>query len=371
VQEVWGQEDDSPAPPVTLAADLPPREPEHDGEPVFTQDALDDLDAPPRGALCNVVGVKYHLSGKVYDCDAGELSCVRGESILIDSERGPVLAMVAFASMRRHVDQPLQRVLRKADDRDLERARQNEGKSAEYLRAARERVRERRMNIKMFRVELAQQGSKATFYFSCDDRVDFRDLVRDLSTRLHLRIEMRQIGARDEAKMVGGIGSCGRELCCTTFLPRFDPVSIKMAKDQGLVLNPSKVSGQCGRLKCCLVYEQAAYSELRKGLPKLGKRVITPAGEGRVSEVDVLRRRIRVSFAPGEFEVFPAEAVTPVVIPPPEPRGGKRLLPVVAADDHDHDDEPDDASQDGHGDAAADAAPTPPDDAPPDDPAAT
>jgi hypothetical protein len=139
------------------------------------------------------------------------------------------------------------------------------------------------------------------------------------------------------------------------------------------VLNPSKVSGQCGRLKCCLVYEQAAYSEMRKGLPKLGKRVVTPAGEGRVSEVDVLRRRIRVSFAPGEFEIFPAEAVTPVVIPPPEPRSGKRLLPVVAADDHDHDEdhEHDDASHDGHEAAAPDAAPPPPDDAPPDDPAST
>jgi cell fate regulator YaaT (PSP1 superfamily) len=126
---------------------------------------------------------------------------------------------------------------------------------------------------------------------------------------------------RDEAKMVGGIGSCGQELCCTTWLPEFVPVSIKMAKDQGLVLNPTKVSGQCGRLKCCLVYEQATYAEMRKGLPKLGKRVITPTGEGRVVEVDVLRQRIRVAYGPGESTVHPAGDVKPMF--PPQTQGGR------------------------------------------------
>jgi cell fate regulator YaaT (PSP1 superfamily) len=139
---------------------------------------------------------------------------------------------------------------------------------------------------------------------------------------MHARIEMRQIGARDEAKMVGGIGSCGRELCCSTWLPAFVPVSIKMAKDQGLVLNPSKVSGQCGRLKCCLVYEQDTYKELRKGMPKVGKRVTTPAGDAKVVELDVLRQRVRVWFDEGGSETFPADVIKLIAPPgaaPPAP----------------------------------------------------
>jgi cell fate regulator YaaT (PSP1 superfamily) len=150
--------------------------------------------------------------------------------------------------------------------------------------------------------------------------VDFRDLVRELSTRHHLRVEMRQVGARDEAKLVGGIGSCGRELCCSTFLPRFAPVSIKMAKHQNLVLNPTKVSGQCGRLKCCLVYEEANYVEAAKSLPKQGKRVSTPDGAGRVGDVDVLAGRLRVYFEDRAPKVYQAAEVT--VLAPPAPDRG-------------------------------------------------
>jgi hypothetical protein len=166
------------------------------------------------------------------------------------------------------------------------------------------------------------------FYFASEERIDFRDLVKDLSSRLHARIEMRQIGVRDEAKMVGGIGSCGRELCCSTFLPAFQPVSIKMAKDQGLVLNPSKVSGQCGRLKCCLVYEQDLYKEMKKTLPKVGKRVSTPAGDGKVVELDVLRQRVRVWFDEGGSETFPGEVITLLAPTTPPPRAGKPPRPV-------------------------------------------
>nr|MBP6849912.1 hypothetical protein [Kofleriaceae bacterium] len=144
-----------------------------------------------------------------------------------------------------------------------------------------------------------------------------------------------QVGARDEAKQVGGIGSCGQELCCSTWLPEFVPVSIKMAKDQGMVLSPTKVSGQCGRLKCCLVYEQATYAELRKGLPKLGKRVITASGEGRVVEVDVIRQRVRVAFGPGESQMMPASEVKPMF--PPQ---GKPGAPAP-----EHDDEPDEPAE--------------------------
>jgi cell fate regulator YaaT (PSP1 superfamily) len=225
----------------------------------------------------------------------------------------------------------LRRIIRRADARDLDNAERLAERAHEALRAAKERARARRLPLKMFRVDILPGGQRAIVYFSSDDRIDFRDLVRDLAHDLRLRIEMRQTGARDEAKLVGGIGSCGRELCCTTFLPHFDPVSIKMAKDQGLVLNPTKVSGQCGRLKCCLVYEEAIYREMRKGLPKLGKRVTTPAGEGRVAEIDVLRQRIRVAFEPGEFQTFPADAVA--ALPPPPQPPGKRVLPVVPPDE--------------------------------------
>jgi len=156
-------------------------------------------------------------------------------------------------------------------------------------------------------------------YFVSEERVDFRDLVKELSTQLGARVELRQVGARDEAKMVGGIGSCGRELCCSTFLPSFAPVSIKMAKDQNLVLNPTKVAGQCGRLKCCLVFENDQYVELRKGLPKVGKRVRTPGGDGRVVELDVLRQRVRIQFEDGPSEVFPANVVETLASLGPQP----------------------------------------------------
>ena len=173
----------------------------------------------------------------------------------------------------------------------------------------------------MFRVELHAAG-RATFYFAAEQRIDFRDLVRDLASKVHARVEMRQVGVRDEAKMVGGIGSCGRELCCTTFLPKFAPVSIKMAKNQNLALNPTKVSGQCGRLKCCLVYEEANYVEAAKRLPRAGKRVTTPDGVGRVGDVDVLRERVRVYFEDQPPKVFPAADVSVLAPPPGEPPRG-------------------------------------------------
>ena len=181
-----------------------------------------------------------------------------------------------------------------AEARDLARAESDQRRATEALAFARERAKARQLPIKMFRVEM--HGGRATFYFAAETRVDFRELVRDLASKVHARVEMRQIGVRDEAKMVGGIGSCGLELCCSTFLPKFAPVSIKMAKNQNLALNPTKVSGQCGRLKCCLVYEEANYVEAAKRLPRAGKRVTTPEGVGRVGDVDVLRERVRVYF---------------------------------------------------------------------------
>jgi cell fate regulator YaaT (PSP1 superfamily) len=214
------------------------------------------------------------------------------------------------------------RVLRRAEARDLDRLAAEERREVEALAFARERARARQLGIKFFRVDFAPSGDKTMLYFSSEQRVDFRELVRDLAARFHNRIELRQVGVRDEAKMVGGIGSCGQELCCSTFLPSFAPVTIRMAKNQNLALNPSRVSGQCGRLKCCLVYEEAQYIEAGKALPKLGKRVETPDGPGRVEDLDVLGGRIRVSFPDRPPATYGAADVKPAVTDASGPKLG-------------------------------------------------
>lgn len=296
----------------------PARDP--DGDDVFSDLAET---TPPRGQIANLAGVKFREAGTVYPFDAGSESYARGERVVVESDRGPIVGIVAVASRRAPIDEPLRRILKRAgaeEDRVRERLVKRE---REAFLLCREKVRERRMPMKLIRAELPLSGSKILFYFASDERIDFRDLVKDLSHKLHGRIEMRQMGARDEAKMVGGIGDCGRELCCSTFLPSFAPVSIKMAKDQGLVLNPARVTGQCGRLKCCLVYEHALYQEMRKGMPKVGKRVRTPGGEGRVVELDVLRRQVRVGFMEGGTQTFPAEVVE--AVNPPQPQGARTI----------------------------------------------
>jgi cell fate regulator YaaT (PSP1 superfamily) len=269
----------------------------------------------------SVAGVKLTPTGRTFACDAGGLALHKGDRVIIEDERGVELATVAVPSALRSAGAPLPRVLRLADARDLARAEANDRRAAEALAIARERARAHGLQIKVFRVELHHGGTRATFYFASEMRIDFRELVRELGTRTHLRVEMRQVGVRDEAKMVGGIGSCGRELCCSTFLPKFAPVSIKMAKHQNLVLNPAKVSGQCGRLKCCLVYEDATYVEAAKKLPKLGKRVTTPEGVGRVGDIDVLVGRVRVYFEGQPPKVFDAAEVQALHAGPAGPGG--------------------------------------------------
>jgi cell fate regulator YaaT (PSP1 superfamily) len=207
-------------------------------------------------------------------------------------------------------------VIRRAEDRDREKAAQEQKRQGEILAFARERARALKLPIKFFRVDPGQGGDRTLLYFSSEQRVDFRALVRDLASFVRGRIELRQVGVRDEAKMTGGIGSCGGELCCANHLRGFAPVSIKMAKNQHLVLNPTKIAGQCGRLKCCLAYEDPVYVELGKGLPKTGKRVETPDGLGRVDDVDVLRRKVRVSFPESPPKTYEAEEIRPLSRPP-------------------------------------------------------
>ncbi|HEY3352405.1 MAG TPA: regulatory iron-sulfur-containing complex subunit RicT, partial [Polyangia bacterium] len=312
------------APPIQLRDEpLEPRDP--DGEDVFAQ--LEEAPAPS-GHLCNTVGVKFRDAGKIHEFDCGDLALARGDRVVVETDKGLSIGLVSIPSARRLIGETARRVIRKADANDLRQEQRNERRELEALRYGAERVRERRLQMKLFRVEYMHGGNKATFFFSAEGRVDFRDLVKDLTNKLHTRIELRQVGVRDEARIVGGIGTCGRELCCSTWLPRFEPVSIRMAKDQNLVLNPQKVSGVCGRLKCCLAYEEETYRELRKGLPKLGKRVQTPRGEGKVQEVDILGRRVKVWFEGGPPQIFDAAEVQPVLPPgmspgprPGEPRG--------------------------------------------------
>ncbi len=335
----WGTLDDSATPPPAAAAAeaaAPERLPtpiaakearDPDGEDIFT---LADEVQVPAGTLANVAGVKFRDAGTIYEFDAGEVGYVRGDRIVVESDRGPLVGTIAVSARRLPVLDPLRRILRRAVETDERAKDKNAAREREAYLYCKQRIRDHRLGMKLVRVEYPLSSGKVLFFFASDERVDFRDLVKDLAAKLHARIEMRQIGARDEAKMVGGIGSCGRELCCSTWLPAFVPVSIKMAKDQGLVLNPSKVSGQCGRLKCCLVYEHDLYKEMRKTLPKVGKRVSTPAGNGKVVELDVLRQKVRVWFDEGGSEIFPPDVLT-VLVPPPQL--GKRGLPVVPNND--------------------------------------
>jgi cell fate regulator YaaT (PSP1 superfamily) len=325
----WGTDDPGPAPAIELRPDLP-ADPADDPDP-----STADLEGgEDRFAdQVNMVGVRLQSAGRIYWCDAHALVLARGDRVMVDGEKGTRLATVAIASAVKPArDQKLRRVTRRATPQDLAAEAESIAKAVDLLRMAKDRVKESRIPAKVFRVERHGQhrGGRVVVYYTSDERVEMREVVRDLGTATGGRVELRQIGVRDEAKLVGGIGSCGLELCCTTWLPEFVPVSIKMAKDQGMVLSPTKVSGQCGRLKCCLVYEQATYAEMRKGLPKLGKRVITARGEGRVVEVDVLRGRVRVGYGPGDSEVLAGGDVKPMF--PSGPSGTRPVEPEDTSD---------------------------------------
>jgi cell fate regulator YaaT (PSP1 superfamily) len=309
-KEAWGT-DDEPAQPIQLAADLPV-DPVDDPDPLTAEMTTG---AQLGDDIVNVVAVRFVPAGRLSWFDAGDGDYAPGERVMVDSDRGARLATIATVPQRKATrDRGLRRVVRRANEGDLRGERSGDEERTRALRVAKDAAEALRLPLKVFRVELfgALRGGKLNVYYTSDDRLDLRDFVREVANATGARLELRQLGVRDEAKMVGGIGSCGLTLCCTTWLPDFVPVSIKMAKDQGLVLSPTKVSGQCGRLKCCLVYEQAGYAEMRKGLPKLGKRVISQRGEGRVVEVDVLRQRVRVSYGPGDAEVLPASEVKPM-----------------------------------------------------------
>jgi len=259
--------------------------------------------------LARVVGVRFKRASRVYHFDAGPLECGPGDWVVVETERGMALGQVASLPCEAEPlpGQALKKVLRRAGERDILRYEQNCELEGYAFQVCLEKIREKGLPMKLVDVEYLFDGSKAIFYFTAEQRVDFRELVRELAREFHTRIEMRQIGVRDEAKLVGGVGPCGRELCCATWLTQFSPVSVRMAKEQDVALNPTKISGVCGRLMCCLGYEHEQYKREAKRFPRLGKTVETPRGIGKVVRRNVLEGTFVIQTREGEAEVSVAE----------------------------------------------------------------
>ncbi len=246
-----------------------------------------------------VVGIRFQEAGRVHIFDPGILRLSVGDEVIVETSRGVEMGAVIYGPrelLPQEASQPIHRVIRKATRKDRERLEENKEEEKRVLRVCSEKIKEHLLSMNLVSVEYLFDRSKYIFYFTAESRVDFRELVRDLASVLHNRVELWQIGARDETKVFGGLGICGRALCCTTFLKEFNPVTIKMAKEQSLALNPLKISGVCGRLMCCLRYEYETYREARSHLPKEGSSVITPQGRGRVVEVNALKETVLIEL---------------------------------------------------------------------------
>lgn len=275
--------------------------------------------------MIRVIIVKFRDGGKSYFFDPGELEINEGDGVIVETARGIEFADVV--SPVQEIDEgrvvaPLKGVIRVATDYDRELRDTNRAKEKDAFDICVRKIAEHGLDMKLVDVEYSYNGSKVMFYFTADGRVDFRELVKDLAGVFRTRIELRQIGVRDEAKMLGGLGSCGRPVCCKAFLSDFAPVSIKMAKEQSLSLSPTKISGICGRLMCCLKYEQDCYESMRKQMPRPGRDVRTPDGDGTVLENNVIteKTRVRVTLADGTFDVrdYPFRELTPLNTRHPE-----------------------------------------------------
>ncbi len=270
-----------------------------------------------RGDMIEIIGVRFKEVGKIYHFDPQGIEVEVGDKVIVDTVRGVECGVVAIKNRQMPKGESfhtLRPMVRKATAQDLANADFLKTKEANVLERCREKVAEHGLDMQLIDADYTFDGSKILFYFTAEGRVDFRNLVRELASMFKARIELRQIGVRDEAKMMGGLGVCGREFCCATFLSEFAPVSVKMAKDQGLSLNPSKISGNCGRLMCCLRYEQDAYEYLTTVTPKVGSYVNTPEGKGYIQEVSLLRGTVKVkldkvdlgvkSFSKGDIAVL-------------------------------------------------------------------
>ena len=248
--------------------------------------------------MAEIIGVRFKSVGKVYYFDPGELRVEKGARVIVETARGVECGEVAMGNRQiedQKLSKPLKKVMRLASPEDLKKVHDNAAKEKQAFKVCEEKIAKHKLSMKLVDVEFTFDNNKILFYFTADGRVDFRELVKDLASVFRTRIELRQIGVRDEAKMLGGLGICGRPFCCSTFLGEFQPVSIKMAKEQNLSLNPGKISGVCGRLMCCLKHEEETYEELNRRLPNTGDYVTTDDGlKGEVSSVNVLRQLVKV-----------------------------------------------------------------------------
>ena len=247
--------------------------------------------------MIKIIGVRFRSAGKVYYFDPGDLEPVMGDHVIVETARGPEYGTVS-GRVRNVADdmvtQPLREVIRIATEEDTQKVEENRAKEKEALNICREKVRKHNLDMKLVDAEYSFDGSKILFYFTADGRIDFRDLVKDLASVFRMRIELRQIGVRDETKMLGGMGICGRELCCAKFIGEFDRISINMAKNQLLALNIQKLSGQCGNLMCCLRFEDDAYKDLRKDLPKLNSQVEYEGERYRITSMNVIAKNCKL-----------------------------------------------------------------------------
>ena len=249
--------------------------------------------------MAEVVGVRFKEVGKVYYFDPDGHSLKKGDMVIVETARGVECGEVAMENRdvsEEEIVKPLKKLVRVATDEDIDKVKENKEKEKEAFEICEKKILKHGLDMKLVDIEYTFDNSKILFYFTADGRVDFRELVKDLASVFHTRIELRQIGVRDESKMLGGIGICGRPFCCSSFLGDFQPVTVKMAKEQGLSLNPTKISGTCGRLMCCIKYEQNAYDHLLRITPKTGAIVETPEGRGKVVDVNLLRGIIKVQL---------------------------------------------------------------------------
>ncbi len=263
--------------------------------------------------MYSVVGVRFKKAGKIYYFDPLHLPVDQDHHVIVETARGIEYGKVVIGKKtvgENDVVLPLKKVIRVADEADAKVVEENKSAAKEAFSICLEKIKGHQLEMKLVDVEYTFDRNKIIFYFTAEGRVDFRELVKDLASVFRTRIELRQIGVRDEAKMLGGIGPCGRTLCCSTWLGDFEPVSIKMAKDQNLSLNPTKISGLCGRLMCCLKFEQDNYESAKEEMPDVGSRVMTSLGEGKVVSINAKERKVRVHlFETNKVDVLPGEDV--------------------------------------------------------------
>lgn len=256
--------------------------------------------------MIKIIGVRFREAGKIYYFSPGKRKISRGDQVIVETARGVEMGRVVLGEKEvpeEEIVPPLKEVTRIATEEDLKRVKRNREKEKEAFVVCEQKIKKHQLQMKLVGAEYTFDNNKLLFYFTADGRIDFRELVKDLASVFRTRIELRQIGVRDETKMMGGIGICGRELCCKTFLSDFAPVSIKMAKEQNLSLNPGKISGLCGRLMCCLKNEYETYEYLNSRLPGVGDFVTTPDGvKGQVQSVNVLRQTVKVLTEQGDVK---------------------------------------------------------------------